>query len=455
MVGLKVAILVPRRSDGGHRDRLWEHCRGIWEKRHPAWEIVEGHHDIGNFNRSAAINLAAAKAGGADVFLIIDGDVICDPRCVTSAVEAAVETGRMVVAHDERVMLNRQGTEKVLGGYTGPWRVPSMLERVGDHGVWRDSVSCAVAVTPATFEAAGGFDELFDGWGREDTAFRIACEVVSGPILKVAGETFHLWHPPAPGVDHRSEIRKRNEARHRLYVGARWDREAVMALVNERHQRAVELGPTTIPRIMHRTVPERTTEEVEGFWAKAAQLHPHWDLRTHREPIDPRDWPLTGDLFDRCQNGAQKAGLIRLEAIWTNGGVYLDSDFEPFRSFEPLLHTRFFAGWEDETTVPDFCFGAEPEHPVVREMIAKARAVIEGGGDAWQSGPGVFTEVLPGRPDVLLMPPGAFAPYHYLAKAQRRNVTPDAFPWAFGAHHWHHSWGTNRQRRDIARRQRA
>lgn len=454
---MTVAILVPRRADGGHRDRLWDHCRSIWAKRHPAWPIVEGEHTDGEFNRSAAINAAAAKAADADVFLIIDADVICDPRCITSAVELAEQTGRMVVAHDERVMLNRQGTEKVLAGYTGSWRTPQMIDRVGDHGVWRDSVSCAVAVTRNLFDEAGGFDELFVGWGREDTAFRIACEVVSGPILKVAGETFHLWHPPAPGVDRRSQIRKANEARHQRYVAARWDRKAVMELVNEQRRTAptVDLGPTRIPRILHRTVPAETTGEVEGFWAKAAELHPGWDLRTYREPIDPADWPLTGDLFDRCQNGAQKAGLIRLECVYRDGGVYIDSDFEPFRSFESLLSCSAFAGWEDETTVPDFVLGAEAEHPAVKVLIDKARAVIEGGGDAWQSGPGVFTEVLPGRPDVLLMPPGAFAPYHYLTKARRKDVTPDAFPWAFGAHHWHHSWGTEAQRRSIARRQRA
>lgn len=429
------------RPDGGHRDRLWAHCRPLWEQRH-GWDIYEGLHLDGPFNRSAAINTAADLAGEWDVALIIDSDVITDPVCVQSAVDTAYATDRMVVAHDERIMLNRAGTEKVLGGFDGSWRQRGMVERV-----WQDSVSCCVAVSRTLWELAGPFDELFRGWGREDTGFRISCEAETGPILKVCGETFHLWHKAAEEVSKSHPLRQANEKRHQAYVAARWNREAVRALRSD-----VTLDPRTIPRILHRTVPEVTSDEVEGWWARFGELHPGWELRTYREPIDPADWPLTGDLFDRCQNGAQKAGLIRLECLFTHGGVYVDSDVEPFRSLEPLLDVQAFAGWEDETTVPDAVLGCRPEHPAWREMIDKARSSIEASGDAWRSGPGVTTATLPGRSDVLCLPPGAFYPYHYLEKNKRS--TADSAPFAFMAHHWHHSWGTEAQKQSIAKRQR-
>ena len=167
---MEVVILVPLRADGGHRDRLWGFCRGRWEQF--GWPIIEGHHDDGPFNRAAAINDAAVKAGDWHVAVIIDADVICAPGSVRSAVAIADLTDQMVVAHDERVMLNQRGTEKVLGGFEGSWRDRSMVERV-----WLDSVSCAVAVSRRLWDAAGPFDEKFVGWGREDTAFRISCEV--------------------------------------------------------------------------------------------------------------------------------------------------------------------------------------------------------------------------------------------------------------------------------------
>ena len=444
---MNVVILVPRRADGGHRDRLWEHCRALWEDRH-GWPIYEGHHDDGPFNRSKAVNAAAELAGEWDVALIIDSDVICAPDSVQSAVDLAWKSDQLVVAHDERVMVNQRGTEKILSGFMGSWRDKSMVERV-----WLDSVSCAVAMSRRLWDLAGPFDELFVGWGREDTAFRISCEVETGPIVKVCGETFHLWHPLAPETKQQNPLRKANEARHQAYVAARGNRDRVRALRGADDE-GVDLSETTIPRIIHRTVPTETTDEVEQWWSETEALHPGWDCRTYREPIDPAEWPITGDLFARCQNGAQKAGLIRLEALFTYGGVYLDSDVKPFRSLEPLLHCQAFAGWEDETTVPDAVLGARPGHPAFELMLAKARASIEGGGDAWLSGPGVTTETLPTRPDVLCLPPGAFYPFHYLEKGKGTATNDNPPPYAFVAHQWHHSWGSDAQKRSIEKRQR-
>lgn len=441
---MNAVILVPLRPDGGHRDRLWEHCKALWEERH-GWPIFVGDHLEGPFNRSKAINDAADKAGVWDVALVIDADVICAPDSVRKAVELAYSSDLLVVAHDERIMLNERGTEKILGGYKGSWRDRSMVEKV-----WLDSVSCAVAMSRSLWEQAGPFDERFVGWGREDTAFRIACEVETGPIVKVCGETFHLHHPLSPETRQSNPLRQANEKRHQAYVSARGDRDRVRAL-----RMHTDLPKTTIPRILHRTVPQETSEQVEAWWAEFERLHPGWDCKTYREVIDPAEWPLTGDLFDRCQNGAQKAGLIRLEALHRDGGVYVDSDCEPFSSLEPYLRCEAFAGWEDTKVVPDAVMGFRKGHPALDEMIAKARASIEGGGDAWLSGPGVSTECLPGRDDVLLLPPGAFYPMHYLDRDTRELVQAERPPWSPLMHHYHHSWGSEAQKAAITAKQRA
>lgn len=449
---MKVAILVPWRAGNPDRQKLWDFTKAWWQRDHPDWTIHEAAGPLdGPFNRSAAINEAARAAGEWDVAVIIDADVIANADAVRNGVELAQATGQMVVTHDERVMLSKAGARKVLEGYRGSWRTAGMVERV-----WQDSVSCSVVVSRSLWDLVGGFDELFVGWGREDTAFRIAAETLTGkPLIRLSSELFHLWHPESPEARKTSPIRKANEARHQRYVAARWNADDVRSLLGEARQ-VVDgrpLGETVIPRILHRTVPTETTDEVEAWWRKAQALHPGWEFRTYREPVDPASFPLTSDLWPRCQNGAQKAGLIRLEALFTHGGVYLDSDVEPFRSLEPLLHLPAFAAWEDETTVPDAVLGARAGHPAFEEMIAKARASIEGGGDAWLSGPGVATETLPNRPDVLVLPPGAFYPHHYLEKAKAGART--TCPWVFVEHKWHHSWGSDAARKSIAKRQRA
>lgn len=441
---MRTVILVPRRAGVADRDRLWAFARTWWENDHPDWEIVEGHHDDGGpFNRSAAINAAAREAGEWDAALIIDADVLCDPHNVRNAIDLAVESGGMVLAYHERVALSRAGTEQVMRGYRGNWRARGMVD-----GTFLDACSSAVAVSRQLWDAVGGFDERFVGWGWEDVAFRIACETVSGrEMAKIAGQCWHLHHRVSEGNNRAEPTFILNRARGERYRAARFDRDALAVLLAEAHGPTFAAGKTRkpaktrIPRILHRTVPADTTAEVEGWWEVFAELHPEWELRTWRDPLDPKDFPTTAPLWDRCATGAQLAGLVRLEVLHRHGGVYVDSDVEPYRALDVLLHLPGFAAWEDARVIPDAVLGFEKGHPAVVEMLERACAAVTDGAGAWESGPGVTTSVLRGRHDVLLLPPGSFFPYHYSDKRRRRHEDHMAAqPWAFAAHHWAASW---------------
>lgn len=445
---MRVVILVPRRNDNGHRDKLWAFCRKWWGDHHEPMTIYEGHHNDGPFNRSAGINTASDAADADcrwDVALIIDSDTISQSEPVQQAIARAYQTGGLVVAHDRRHMLTEKATQRILAGDRSNWKRNGMISKT-----YRDSVSCAVAVSRETWDKVGGFDDRFVGWGFEDTAFHIAVETITSlPIEVIHGECFHLWHATGPETSRGSVTYQRNHSLKRRYEAVRWQPEKLMRLLGRGDD---SVAPGTIPRILHRTVPERTSEQIEGWWQRFGELHPDWDLRTYREPIDPADWPMTGMMFAQCQNGAQKAGLIRLEAVYTHGGIYVDSDVEPYRSFEPLLPLGAFAAWEDEKVVPDAVLGAAPGHPAFMELIGRAREAIMNGQDAWHSGPGGTTEILPGRNDVLLLPPGAFYPAHYLEKTNLGKSHTK--PWVFCEHKWHHSWGTPQQHANIEKAQR-
>jgi GT2 family glycosyltransferase len=447
--GLRTVILVPRRDDNGWRDELWAFCRAWWVEHHDPMPIYEGHHlaEEGPFNRSMALNRASALADRDvrwDLALIIDSDTISDPNAVRASLRHATKTGTLGIAHDHRYMMNEVGTRKILGGDRGSW-----THKRGVQIIYKDSISCAVAVRRDAWDLVGGFDERFVGWGFEDTAFRIAVETLTGIKLKTErADCFHLWHPLQPSATKRSPTYTANHILKRRYDMAYMHADQLRLVLD--HTQEAEM---TIPMILHRTVPEVTTREVERWWKHFQALHPAWDHRTYREPIDPADWPLTGDLFDRCQNGAQKAGLIRLEALFTHGGIYVDSDVEPIRRLDPLLNLQAFAAWEDEKVVPDAVLGSVPQHPAFKELLTRARASIERGEDAWHSGPGATTAVLPDRDDVLLLPPGSFYPAHYLEKAKLG--TNGAKPWVFLEHKWHHSWGSKEQHESNVRRQRA
>lgn len=71
---------------------------------------------------------------------------------------------------------------------------------------------------------------------------------------------------------------------------------------------------------------------------------------------------------------AKKWGFVpdfaRLDIIYQHGGIYLDTDVEIVKSFDPLLKNKGFAGFESEENV-NFGqgFGAEPGNKVIKELM--------------------------------------------------------------------------------------
>lgn len=186
-------------------------------------------------------------------------------------------------------------------------------------------------------------------------------------------------------------------------------------------------------------MPEHTTEQVEAFWAQAVALHPGWEHVTLRDPVNRDDFPTTSHLWDTCESGAQLADLIRAEDLFWRGGIYIDSDVEVYRSFDPLLGLAGFAGWDCVEYIPNAIMGFEPWHPAIFKVVRLAVARHHMG--TWPAGVGVTTEVFKGRNDVALFPPGSFYPAFW----KDRDVTDWSTlqarnPWAFCAHRAHHSW---------------
>lgn len=60
----------------------------------------------------------------------------------------------------------------------------------------------------------------------------------------------------------------------------------------------------------------------------------------------------------------------RLDIIYRYGGIYLDTDVEIVRSFDPLLKLRGFAGFQDSGDVAlGLGFGAEAGNPVIKKLM--------------------------------------------------------------------------------------
>lgn len=223
---MSVAILVPRRADGGRRDELWSWVRDRWERERPDWPIFEGHHDDGPFNRSAAINAAAEAAGDWTVAIIADGDTFAGTSQAEAAVEAADSTGKIVFGYHRYCYLSRAGSDRVMAGYAGSW------ERFIE---WSHLNACSgmVVVARRLWDKVGGFDPKFVGWGEEDIAFSMACQALAGDHLRVSGDVWHLWHPVSESNDPTLPGYQANLARRQRYVEAK-ESGTMLDLLRER-----------------------------------------------------------------------------------------------------------------------------------------------------------------------------------------------------------------------------
>lgn len=216
---MKTVVLVPRRADGGHRDKLWRWVQERWATEHPDLAVHEGHHHLGPFNRSAAVNAAAKRAAPDwELAVIADADCFVGPAQLQAALHTATQ-GCITFAFDRFCYLSRKGTTTIMDGYLGMWE--PFVE-------WALPGTCSsmVVVTRQLWEAVGGMDEGFIGWGMEDVAFSLACQAMGEGCARVEGPVWHLYHPPSPENAHTPDF-ERNVDRLELYrtaqVGSRGD----------------------------------------------------------------------------------------------------------------------------------------------------------------------------------------------------------------------------------------
>lgn len=197
-----VPVLIPRRADHDHRDRLYRFIKKWWQSL-GNYKIIEGWHEQGDFNRSYALNLANRIAGNWQVAVIADADSYVDPEALQKAIDLSLKENRMVVCLDKVYEINQHITEQILRGNRDIYSITTDETeniRTADTG----TVSLMVVVTRNVWEQAGGFDEKFVGWGGEDNAFWKCCELTTGKALRINTPAYHLWHKIAHKGNHRN-----------------------------------------------------------------------------------------------------------------------------------------------------------------------------------------------------------------------------------------------------------
>lgn len=90
-----------------------------------------------------------------------------------------------------------------------------------------------------------------------------------------------------------------------------------------------------------------------------------WDFK--RFPKEKSDW--VREAFDK-KKYAFAADYIRNYALYHEGGIYLDSDVEVLKSFDPLLHLPYFMDFENGSGRIDAgVMGSEAGNPMFGKML--------------------------------------------------------------------------------------
>jgi mannosyltransferase OCH1-like enzyme len=193
-----------------------------------------------------------------------------------------------------------------------------------------------------------------------------------------------------------------------------------------------------IPRQIHRVWlgGEPLPEEFSWYGETWARLNPGWKLRLWGDRQAARLIPAA--VRGRTRSLSELSNLLRYEILRRVGGVYVDTDVECRRSFDPLLDdVDAFGAWEYPYRIGTAVLGSVPGHPVF-ELAAREARVTVGMGlhSAEGTGPGFLTQIVAEQPSLAVFDTELFYPYRW-DQPHRRN---EPFPNSFAVHHWTLSW---------------
>ena len=128
-----------------------------------------------------------------------------------------------------------------------------------------------------------------------------------------------------------------------------------------------------IPKIIHYVwvgdapIPEQDQKYIDG-WRK---LNPDYEIKCWTEnDINQSKYPLVAKAIKE-KRWALAADIIRMYAIYTDGGFYFDTDVELLKPLDDLLQYDGVASWEAKYWFTTSSFAAKKHSPWIKVVLAR------------------------------------------------------------------------------------
>ena len=117
----------------------------------------------------------------------------------------------------------------------------------------------------------------------------------------------------------------------------------------------------------------RLAQECIASWKKCC---PDYEIREWNEENSPiSEFPFAQQALEQGK-WAFVSDVIRLYALYTYGGIYLDTDVELLKPLDPLLETPNFCGYErDELKLQTAVMAAEKGNPWVNDCLKRYQSL--------------------------------------------------------------------------------
>lgn len=200
-----------------------------------------------------------------------------------------------------------------------------------------------------------------------------------------------------------------------------------------------------MPKTFHRIfLDDPIPSEYEANWEGLKRLHPGWKFKTWDSSKVAEAWlDKLAPLWDTVNAMAGRTDILRYEIMAREGGIYVDTDVQGLKSFEPLVHLEQpFVGWESQERLCPTVLGSPKEHPAMQELLLDLLVWVpeheKERDPVIQTGPIFLTQAWGVRGDVTRMPVDAFYPVGPTERKLLSSFKPRASNYSL--HHWAKGW---------------